>query len=47
MMKLVGLSKRRWTACVLMAGLLVGILSAVALAQPSNDFRAVYVNNGI
>lgn len=47
MMKLVGLSKRRWTACVLVAGLLIGILSATALAQPSDDFRAVYINNGI
>lgn len=47
MMKLVGLNKRRWTACALVAGLLVGILSATALAQPSNDFRAVYINNGI
>jgi len=47
MMKLVGLSKRRWTACVLMAGLLLGVLSAVTQAQPSNDFRAVYINNGI
>ncbi|GIV15846.1 MAG: hypothetical protein KatS3mg022_1281 [Armatimonadota bacterium] len=44
---IVGWSTRRWTVCVLMAGLLVGILSAAALAQPSNDFRAVYLNNGI
>jgi hypothetical protein len=34
-------------ACVLMAGLLLGALSAVTQAQPSNDFRAVYINNGI
>jgi len=47
MMKLVGSNKRRWIACVLMAGLLLGALSAVTQAQPSNDFRAVYINNGI
>lgn len=46
-MKLVGLNKRRWIGCVLAAGLIMGILSAAALAQPSNDFRAVYINNGI
>jgi len=45
--EIVGWSTRRWAVCVLVAGLLAGILSATALAQPSNDFRAVYPNNGI
>lgn len=44
---IVGWSTRRWVVCVLVTGLLVGVLSATALAQPSNDFRAVYLNNGI
>lgn len=39
--------RRRWIACVVAVGLLVGILPAGGHAQPSNDFRAVYLNNGI
>lgn len=39
--------RRRWIACVVAVGLLVGILPAGGYAQPSNDFRAVYLNNGV
>jgi len=44
---IVGWNTRRWMVCVLMAGWLMSALSIIALAQPSNDFRAVYINNGI
>ncbi|MEJ5252860.1 MAG: hypothetical protein WHX60_13335, partial [Armatimonadota bacterium] len=44
---MVGSSKRRWIACVIALGLLVATLPAALYAQPSNDFRAVYLNNGI
>ncbi|MGQ9542206.1 MAG: FlgD immunoglobulin-like domain containing protein [Armatimonadota bacterium] len=49
-MKLFGIVEdisRRWIACVVAVGLLVCILPAGGHAQPSNDFRAVYLNNGI
>ena len=46
-MKLVGLSKRRLMTSVLAVGVWVGVLSVAVHAQPSNDFRAVYLNNGI
>lgn len=44
---MVGSSKRRWIACVIALGVLVATLPAALYAQPSNDFRAVYLNNGI
>ncbi|MCS6830996.1 MAG: FlgD immunoglobulin-like domain containing protein [Armatimonadota bacterium] len=44
---IVGWSTRRWTVCALATALLTSVLSVTAFAQPSNDFRAVYLNNGI
>lgn len=45
---IVGSSMRRWTVCVLAAALLVSCLPATLYAQtPNDDFRAVYINNGI
>lgn len=39
--------RRRWIACVVAVGLLISVLPAGVHAQPSSDFRAVYLNNGI
>lgn len=44
---IVGDTRRRWIACVVAVGLLISVLPAGVHAQPSNDFRAVYLNNGI
>ncbi len=44
---IVGSSKRRWMPVAVVVALLVGLLPAVVLAQPSSDFRAVYISNGI
>jgi len=44
---IVGYTRRRWMAWVMAVGLLVGLLPVSVYAQPSNDFRAVYLNNGI
>jgi len=46
MMKLVA-KKRRWIICVIGWALWMVMVPAALHAQPSSDFRAVYVNNGI
>jgi len=45
--EIVGSSKRRWIPVAFVVALLVGILPVALQAQPSSDFRAVYIGNGI